>query len=98
MGRLSGANWSSVFLRARQSSGVNVCPEAWFLQRFGHMPDAAAQRCLEDGTRQHAGVARTTERIVDTDALRPGLLVMLVALAALLLATSTGVLSLGPPW
>lgn len=32
-------------------SGVNVCPEAWFLQRFGHMPDADAKRRLEHGTR-----------------------------------------------
>jgi hypothetical protein len=40
----------------------------------------------------------TTERIVNTDALRRGLLVIMIALAALLLATSTGALGLVPPW
>jgi hypothetical protein len=54
---------------------------------------------LHDGTRQHEQIGRTTDRIVDTDALRRGLLIIVVALAALLLATSVGLLSLvGPPW
>ena len=62
------------------------------------MPDADAEQRLEDGTRQHARIGRTTERIGDTDALRRVLLVIVVALAALLLATSTGALSLISPW
>jgi hypothetical protein len=54
---------------------------------------------LRDATRQHERIGRTTERIVNTDALRRGLLIIAVVLAALLLPTSTGVLSLaGPPW
>jgi hypothetical protein len=62
------------------------------------MPDPAAKQRLEDGTRKHARIGRTTERIVHTDALRRVLLVIVVALAALLLATSTGALGLVPPW
>jgi hypothetical protein len=62
------------------------------------MPDADAKQRLEEGARQHARIGRTTERIVDTDALRRGLLVIVVALALVLLATSTGALSLVPPW
>ena len=54
---------------------------------------------LHDGTRQHERIGRTAERIVDTDALRRGLLIILVVLAALLLAASAGLLSLtGPTW
>lgn len=86
------------YLTASEVGQFAYCPEAWFLRRFGHMPDADAKQRLEHGTRQHARIGRTTERIVDTDALRRGLLVILVALAVVLVATSTGVLSLGPPW
>jgi hypothetical protein len=62
------------------------------------MPDADAKRRLEDGTRQHARIGRTTERIVDTDALRRVLLVIVVVLAALLLAIGTGALGLVARW
>ncbi len=56
-------------------------------------------RRLADGTRQHERIGRTTEQIVDTDALRRGLLVIVFALAAVLLAASMGLLSLpGPRW
>jgi hypothetical protein len=49
---------------------------------------------LHDGTPQHARISRTAQRIVDADALRRGLLIIVVALAALLLATIMGSLNL----
>ena len=53
---------------------------------------------LRDGTRQYEQIGRSTERIVGTDALHRGLLII-VAVAALLLATSAGLLSLASrPW
>jgi hypothetical protein len=80
-------------------NGVNVCPESWYLRRFGHVPDAEAIQDLRDGTRQHERIGQTAERIVDTDALRRSLLIIVVVLAALLLATRAGLLNLtGPTW
>ena len=75
------------------------CPEAWFLQRFGHVPDADARLRIHAGTRAHRQIGVRTEQVVAMDALRRGLLVILVALAALLLAVGTGRLNLvAPPW
>jgi hypothetical protein len=54
---------------------------------------------LRDGTHQHERIGRTTARIVDTDVVRRGVLVIVVALAALLLVTSMGWLRVpGPGW
>lgn len=87
------------YLTASEVGQFTYCPEAWYLQRFGHSPDAEAMLRLRDGARQHERIGRTTDRIVNTDALRRGLLIIIVALAALLLATSAGLLGLpGPPW
>ena len=87
------------YLTASEVGDFTYCPESCYLRRFGHVPDAEAIQDLRDGTRQHERIGRTAERIVDTDALRRGLLIILVVLAALLLATSAGLLSLtGPTW
>ena len=87
------------YLTASEVGDFTYCPESWYLRRFGHVPDAETSHDLRDGTRQHERIGRTAERIVDTDALRRGLLIILVVLAALLLATSAGLLSLtGPTW
>jgi hypothetical protein len=89
----------SAFRAKRRRTGVNVCPEAWYLQRFRHSPDADALQRLRDGMRRHQRIGRTTEQLVGTDAVRRELLVIVVALAALLLATSMGWLNLpGRPW
>jgi hypothetical protein len=85
------------YITASEVGNFAYCPESWYLQRAGHRPDAVATRRLRDGTRQHERIGRTTERIVDTDALRRGVLVIVVALAALLLVTITGLLSLPVP-
>ena len=87
------------YLTASEVGDFTYCPESWYLRRFGHLPDAEAIQDLRDGTRQHERIGRTAERIVDTDALRRALLITLVVLAALLVATSAGMLSLtGPTW
>jgi hypothetical protein len=74
------------YLTASEVGQFTYCPEAWYLQRFGFSPDGDAMQRLRDGTRQHERIGRTTERIVDTDALRRRLLIIIVALAALVLA------------
>ena len=87
------------YLTASEVGDFTYCPESWYLRRFGHVPDAEAIQDLRDGTRQHERIGRTAERIVDTDALGRRLLIILVVLAALLLATSAGLLGLpGHPW
>lgn len=87
------------YLTASEVGQFAYCPEAWYLRRFGHSTDAVARQRLHHGTRQHERIGRTTERIVDTDALRRSLLIVVVALGALLLAASTGVLGLSShPW
>ena len=96
---VSGTGGERPYLTASEVGQLTHCPEAWYLQRFGHSPDVDAMQRLRDGTRQHPRIGRTTEPIVDTDALRRGLLIITFALAALLLATSAGLLSLaGPTW
>ena len=87
------------YITASEVGDFTYCPESWYLRRFGHSPDADAMQRLHDGTRQHERIGQTTELIADTDALRRGLLIILAVLAALLLATSAGLLGLpGHPW
>ena len=96
---VSGTEGEAPYLTASEVGQFTYCPEAWYLQRFGHKPEGHAMQRLHDGTRQHERIGRTAERIVDTDALRRGLLIILAVLAALLLAASAGLLGLaGPIW
>ena len=87
------------YLSASEVGNFAYCPEAWFLQRFGHAPDADAVRRLHDGTRRHHRIGHATEQLVGTDALRRSLLIVILVLAALLVAANMGLLNLaGPPW
>src|SRR5690349_13340476 len=86
------------YIAASEVADFTYCRQSWYLRRFGHVPDVQAMQHLRDGTRKHERIGRTTERIVDTDAVRRSLLIILVALAALLLSTIAGFLGVtGPP-
>jgi hypothetical protein len=101
--QVSRTELTRAYITASEIGDFTYCPESWYLRRFGHVPDPEAIEVLRDGTRQHERIGRTTERIVHTDALRRGLLilvlVLVLGLAALLLATIGGLLSpAAPPW
>jgi hypothetical protein len=97
--QVSETEASRPYITASEVGDFTYCPESWYLQRFGHSPDAGARQRLRDGTHQHERIGRTTARIVDTDVVRRGVLVIVVALAALLLVTSMGWLRVpGPGW
>src|SRR3954453_7138107 len=55
---------------AMTNNGVKVCPEAWYLRRFGHRPDAEAAQRLRQGTRAHPRIVRVTDQLVGTDTVR----------------------------
>jgi len=96
---VSQADAERAYLTASEVGTFVYCPEAWFLQRFGHVPDADARLRMQAGTRAHRQIGRSTEQVVVMDAIRRGLLGILVALAALLLAVGTGWLNLVvSPW
>jgi hypothetical protein len=87
------------YITASEVGNFTYCPEAWFLQRFGHSPDADAMQRLHDGTRRHQWIGRTTARLVGTDDLRRVLLIIVIGLAALLLAASLDLINLpARPW
>jgi hypothetical protein len=66
-------------------NGVNVCPEAWYLQRTGVERSAAAERRLDAGVRAHQHIGRQTDRLSDLGHTRRWLLIAIALLAAFLL-------------
>jgi hypothetical protein len=75
-------------------TGVNFCPEAWYLQRRGTAPDVDAMERLRAGSLAQRRIRRATDRLVTTDAIRRGLLIGLIVVALL---TSRGRPSSYPP-
>ena len=80
-----------MFRGVRQSTGVNLCPEAWWLRRHGNAPDAYAMERLRAGSLAHRRIGRATDRLVTTDAIRRVLLIGLIVVALLLFAQGMGV-------
>jgi hypothetical protein len=66
-------------------NGVNVCPEAWYLQRIGAGRSAAGEQRLGAGTYAHRQIGRQTDRLRDLGNTRRWLLAAIALFAALLL-------------
>src|SRR3982750_1232461 len=77
-------------LGGSQHKGVYICPEAWYLSRFGRQPDAEAVRRIQAGTRAHRRIGRTTEWLARTDQIRRILLVALILLGLVLVSLLPG--------
>jgi hypothetical protein len=66
-------------------NGVNICPEAWYLQRTGAERTATAERRLDAGVRAHQHIGRQTDHLRDLGRTRRWLLIAIALLAAFLL-------------
>jgi hypothetical protein len=79
-----------MFRGVRQSTGVNLCPQAWHLQRRGTARTTAGTRSLEEGTFAHRQIGSRTDRVLGLERLRRvTLLLSAVLLAGLLFQFAT---------
>ena len=78
------------YLTASEIGSFVYCPEAWYLQRFGVAPDEGALARLRAGGLAHQQIGRRTETLVGIDAVRRGLLLVVVLVAVLMVANSLG--------
>jgi len=62
-------------------NGVNVCPQAWYLQRGGGQRSPTGAKQLEDGRRAHQRLGANTDRLRRLLALRKLLLACIAVLA-----------------
>ena len=78
-------------------NGVNVCPEAWFLERCGITQNTAGERRMDAGSRAHRQIGHDTERIVHVERVRRVLLVAIVVLGVALLLSAAGGFTVARP-
>jgi hypothetical protein len=52
---------------ATTRNGVNVCPQAWYLQRCGAPRSRVATALLESGIQKHRHIGRKTDRLRTAD-------------------------------
>ena len=78
------ASWIRASYAAMTRNGVNVCEEAWLLQRAGAVRGAEGGRRLEDGTLAHRRIGRQTDRVRRADRAQHILLLAIFALVILL--------------
>ena len=72
------------------NNGVNVCPEAWYLQRRHARQSAPAAKRLEMGIRAHRQIGRSTDRVLKVASARLVLRVVVLLPAILLVAQFAG--------
>jgi hypothetical protein len=78
------------YLSASEIGRFVYCPEAWFLEHCGVPPDGKAMQRLRQGSVAHRQIGRITDQLVNTDAVRRGLLIALVVLAVMLFTQVLG--------
>ena|SRR5437870_7295458 len=97
--RLSAARQTEI--AARQSdlhvdNGVYICPQAWYLSRRGVLGSAASRQRLLLGSAAHRSIGRRSDRIRVLEHLRRFLLLVIIAVIAVLLAQTSGVVPFRP--
>jgi hypothetical protein len=84
---LSAVSYSEYRKLAKPTSlrtGVNICPEAWYLQRHGTARSAAAEGRLRDGLAAHERIGRQTDGLLDLERGRRWLLLAIALLVVVL--------------